>query len=58
MILVLMLFILIFFLIAGVFIVSLAQGIGRWNQDNHSSRLTPEEQKNRCHDSTGGNDES
>lgn len=34
------LFFLVFFLILGVFIVTLFQGVCQWNKNNHSPRLT------------------
>lgn len=33
-------FFLMFFLILGVFIVTFVKGIGQWNKNNHSPRLT------------------
>lgn len=33
-------FILVFILIIGVFVVTFAKGIGQWNRNNHSPRLT------------------
>lgn len=36
------LFTIVFVLILGVFIVTLIKGIGEWNRNNHSPRLTVE----------------
>ena len=33
-------FLLIFFCILGIFVVTIARGIGQWNKNNHSPRLT------------------
>ena len=33
-------FSIVFFLIVGVFVVTLVKGIGQWNKNNHSPRLT------------------
>ena len=33
-------FSMVFFLIVGVFVVMLVKGIGQWNKNNHSPRLT------------------
>ena len=37
-----MMFMLVFVLIIGTFVVTLVRGIGQWNQNNHSPRLTVE----------------
>lgn len=33
-------FLLFFFCILGIFVVTIARGIGQWNKNNHSPRLT------------------
>lgn len=35
-------FFMMFFLIFGIFIVNIVKGIGQWNKNNHSPRLTVE----------------
>ncbi len=35
-------FMLVFVLVIGTFVVTLVRGIGQWNQNNHSPRLTVE----------------
>lgn len=35
-----MFFFIVFFLVLGVFIVTIGKGIGEWNKNNHSPRLT------------------
>lgn len=35
-----LIFMLVFFLVIGVFIITFLKGIGEWNKNNHSPRLT------------------